>query len=195
MLAHESEVISYNSQVIVEFAGDFDPKAFQATLKKAVCEIPWLRTKVTENFFRFDRHILSAEEINEYLLLRVLPRPLTPEEIDEFCGQKFDLKNGHSFEFLVAPLEGNKTQLIFNVHHTLCDAAGQFLLLEEILRLHSGLPVREEAKKTKVFRYRHLYKIMGAKWFLSKLWENRKSLKKQRLYKMAGLIDHPEYRG
>lgn len=195
MLAHESETISYNSQIVVEFEGGIDPIFFKAIIKKAVEEIPWLRTKTRETLFNFKREIVDISEIDLTKTLEVRKSVLTQTDLDEFCSRKFNLAQGHSFTFLLAPIDENRTQLIFNVHHTLCDAAGQFLLLEEFFRLMNNQPVREEATKTKTFRYRNLFNIMGAKWFLNKLWENRKSLKKQRQYKMAGLIDHPENLG
>lgn len=195
MLAHESETISYNSQIIVEFNGIIDPIVFKSIIKKAVNDIPWLRASISENVLRFNRHILESHEISLDKTLEVSDHPITDLELDRFCGMKFDIKNGQCFKFHISPLPNNRQQLIFNVHHTLCDAAGQFLLLEEFFRLMNNESVRPEATQTKTFRYRDLFNIMGAKWFLNKLWENRKSLKKQRQYQMAGLIDHPESSG
>ncbi len=192
MLSHESETIAYNSQLVVEFDGIINPVSFKEILHKAVLEIPWLRTKVKKSFLGWKRYVDQIETIDLTKKLVINDHPLTEEELDSFCSQKFDLENGHNFQFMIAPLANGRQQLIFNVHHTLCDAAGQFLLLEEIFRLMNSQELRPEAVKIQTFRYRHLWHIMGAKWFLGKLWENRKSLKKQRQYKMASLIDHPE---
>ncbi|MBY0415579.1 MAG: hypothetical protein K2Q18_15505 [Bdellovibrionales bacterium] len=196
MLAHESEHLSYNSQIVVEFLGKLDPLDFKAIIKKAINEIPWIRSAVSESFLRFNRHVVRPEDINLDLTLTVYDSPISQDELDSFCAKKFDLKNGHCFSFLLSPLEnGDRTQLVFNVHHTLCDAAGQFHLLEEFFKLLNHMPIKDEAKKTKTFRYRNLLKIMGKKWFFTQLFSNLKKLKNQRLYKMAGLIDHPEATG
>ena len=195
MLAHESETIAYNSQIIVEFDGTLDPLFFKQILKQAVNDIPWLRTKTTQGVFGWSRSVISADDVNLNLAIKISDHPISVSEMDNFCSQKFDLENAHTFTFLISPLPGNRHQLIFNVHHTLCDAAGQFLIMEEIFRLMNNMPVREEAKKMETFRYRHLWTLMGAKWFIGKLWENRKSLKSQRQYKMASLVDHPESSG
>jgi len=197
MLAHESEHVSYNSQIVLEFEGHLDIDKFINTLKKTIYEIPWLRTRVTQGFLSFNRVVLKDSSPcfneNQYLIAR--DHILSQDEIDEFCKMKFNLKKAHSFTFLVSPLAQNKTQLIFNVHHTLCDAAGQFLLLEEIFRIYNDQDVRPEAREIKTFRYRNLHKSQSLKWVLRQLWENRKGLKKQRQYKMAGLIDHHEQQG
>jgi NRPS condensation-like uncharacterized protein len=195
MLAHESDTVSYNSQIIIEFAGGLEFEKLKEAIAHAVRDIPWLRSKTTQTFFQFKREILDFKAINLSKCLIIKDYPLNQDEIDQFCKTKFDLKNGHNFTFLVSPLDNGLTQLIFNVHHTLCDAAGQFLLLEEFFRILNNEEVRAEAKLVNTFRYRDLIKYMGIKWFLGKLWENRKSLKKQRQYKMAGLIDHPEQTG
>lgn len=194
-MAHETDQLVYNSQVVLEFEGAIDPEAFKQVIKTAVAEIPWLRTTVQEKTFSFDRRILNADQIDLNKTLVVHNSPLTQDELDAFCATRFDLKTGFNFKFLIAPLNETKTQLIFNVHHTLCDAAGHFLLLEEFFRLMNNQPVRAEAKKTETFRYRDLWKIMGTKWVLTHFWNNRKGLKGQRQYKMAGLIDHPENPG
>jgi NRPS condensation-like uncharacterized protein len=195
MLAHESLEVSYNSQIIVEFDGLLNIESFKKVIKKAVKDIPWLRTTTSQSFFSFNRNVVDESFVNLEKALIVKNAPLNQDELDEFCKLKFDLLNAHSFTFLISPISNSKTQLIFNVHHTLCDAAGQFLLLEEFFRLINNEEVRPEAKKIQTFRYRNLFSIMGAKWFTSQLWKNRKSLKKQRQYKMAGLIDHPENPG
>lgn len=192
MLAHESEAVSYNSQIVVEFDGFIVPEQFRETIEKAVSSIPWLRTKIITNYFCFDRKIMNAKEIELSKTLIIKDYPITSGELDEFCKMKFDLKAGHCFTFLIAPLTNNRTQLIFNVHHTLCDAAGQFLFLEEIFRIMNGEETRSEALKPATFRYRDLRKHMGIKWFIKQIWDNRKTLKNQRQYKMATLIDHPE---
>lgn len=191
MMAHETDKIAYNSQIVLEFEGHIQPEAFKEIIRTAVCEIPWLRTSVKEKMFSFDRRILNADQIDLNKTLEVRHSPLTQEELDQFCATKFDLENGFNFKFMLAPLNETKDQLIFNIHHTLCDAAGHFLLMEEFFRLMNNLPVRPEAKKTETFRYRDLWKIMGTKWVLTNFWKNKKALKSQRQYKMAGLIDHP----
>jgi NRPS condensation-like uncharacterized protein len=197
MLAHESDEISYNSQIIVEFEGTLELDKFKLAIEKAINEIPWLRTKVTQGFFQFKRSVVSLADVslqfNRHLIVK--DHILTQDEIDQFCKMKFNIKKAHSFTFLISPLAENKTQLIFNVHHTLCDAAGQFLLLEEIFRLLNSQEVRNEAKEIKTFRYRNLIKHLGKKWVLKQLWANKKALTKQRQYKMAGLIDHPTEAG
>ncbi len=197
MLAHESSDVSYNSQIVVEFEGCLDLQKFKKVIHKALAEIPWLRTQITQGYFQFHRIILPHDhqffKNNNYLMVK--DHVLSQEEIDEFCKTKFSLKEAHNFSFLLSPLKHNKTQLIFNVHHTLCDAAGQFLLLEEFFRLLNDQEIRPEAREIKTFRYRNLGHYMGFKWVLRQLWENRKGLKSQRQYKMAGLIDHPNNTG
>lgn len=197
MLAHESDVVSYNSQIVVEFDGVIDFDLFKEVIKKAIADIPWLRAKVTQGFLQFKREILKpdSQELYENNFLEIKTHVLTQDEIDDFCKTKFNIGRAHTFAFLISPLKNNKTQLIFNVHHSLCDAAGQFLLLEEFFRLLNNQEVRKEAREIKTFRYRNLINSLGIKWVLKQLWANRKGLKKQRQYKMAGLIDHAHATG
>ena len=195
MMAHETDKLAYNSQIVVEFEGKIETEDFKEIIKKAVAEIPWLRTSVKEKIFQFERTVLETQQIDLNKTLVVYESPINQDQLDEFCATRFELDKGFNFKFLIAPLSASKTQLIFNIHHTLCDAAGHFLLLEEFFRLMNNQPVRVEAKKTETFRYRDLLKIMGAKWVALNFWKNKKPLKSQRQYKMAGLIDHPNNPG
>lgn len=193
MLAHESDEVSYNSQICIEFNGELRLEDFKTAVEKAFYTIPLLRTKVKITNFAFKRYYDSKAIIDIGKVI-YLPNEtvLSNDQIDEFCNSKFDLFNEPPFRFLIGKTKQDKYLLIFNVHHSLCDAAGQFHLLEEIFRIMEGLPVREGARSDKVFRYRSLYKYMGWKWFLQALWDNFKPLSKQRQYVMASLIDHPE---
>lgn len=194
-MAHQTDQLAYNSQIVVEFTGQIEPEKFKQIIKTAVAEIPWLRTSVKEKMFQFERTVLEADKIDLDKTLVIQESPLTQDQLDAFCATRFDLEKGFNFKFMIAPLSADKTQLIFNIHHTLCDAAGHFLLMEEFFRLMNNQPVRPEAKKTETFRYRDLIKIMGAKWVAINFWKNKKPLKNQRQYKMAGLIDHPNNPG
>jgi len=48
MLAHESEYVSYNSQLVVEFNGDVRLNDLRGAIDKAIKEIPLLRSKIDE---------------------------------------------------------------------------------------------------------------------------------------------------
>jgi len=117
---------------------------------------------------------------------------LSQDAIDEFSQKKFNLQLSPAFRFLLGKTETGKNILIFNVHHTLCDAAGQFHLMEEVFRAMNGMEIREGAKTDKVFRYRDLYKYMGWKWVFEQLKIHLRPISKQRQYMMATLIDHHE---
>lgn len=192
MLAHESEFISYNSQICIEFYGDVKLEEFKQALLFSIKSIPLLRSKVKIGFFNFERTYLTDHSWNCDEVLEIKNEMLTQVELDQFCNRKFDLKKGPSFKFLLTKTLTNKNLLIFNVHHSLCDAAGQFHLLEEIFRTMENMPIRAGALSDKVFRYRNLWTFMGKKWFSKQLVENFKPLSKQRQYQMATLIDYPD---
>jgi NRPS condensation-like uncharacterized protein len=192
MLAHESEHVAYNSQICIEFTGDLNSESIKKSVQEFIQEIPLLQTYIKIGLFRFDRRIKKNLEINLAEVLTFSDKILTQDEIDNFCQKKFDLSRPPLFRISFSKKENQKNLMIFNVHHTLCDAAGQFHLLEELFRKMNQLPIRKEAKTTHVFRYRHLHRYMGLKWVLKNIKEEFRSLKKQRMYQMATLIDHPE---
>lgn len=192
MLAHESDTISYNSQIMVEFDGDNRRDDLRSAIDIAMREIPLLRSHVEETSFQFKRYFTDRPEIRADDILTLKKEVLTQDAIDQFCQEKFNLLTQLAFRVLLGRLPSGRNVLIFNVHHTLCDGTGQFLILEEIFRIMNGLEVREEAKKAEAFRYRSLWRYMGWKWFLGQLYGNYRPLKKQRQYKMATLIDSPE---
>lgn len=192
MLAHESEYVSYNSQLMVEFKGDVRLDDLRVAIDQAIREIPLLRSKIEETAFRFNRYYLEKADLTSFDVVELRDEVLTQEAIDAFSQKKFDLQVSPAFRFLLGKTEAGKNILIFNVHHTLCDAAGQFHLLEEVFRAMNGMGIREGAKTDKVFRYRDLYKYMGWKWVFEQLKIHLRPISKQRQYMMATLIDHHE---
>jgi|GEM_PF-782345 len=190
MLAHESETVSYNSQICIEFEGLVNKDQLLSAIEQFINIIPLLRTTVTKGFLNFKRQIKPKNDldINRFLIFK--DSTIIQEDIDSFSQMKFNLSEGHNFCILVSRLQTGKNILIFNVHHSLCDAAGQFLLLEEFFRILNGLPVREEAKTTQVFRYRSLVKYLGIKWVFNNFLESFRTLKAQRNYQMATLVDN-----
>jgi NRPS condensation-like uncharacterized protein len=191
MLAHESEYVSYNSQIMVEFSGDSRIEDLKNAVNRAIKEIPLLRSHIEETFFNFKRFYSELSELSAEDVVELRETILSQDEIDEFSQKKFILRISPAFRFLMGKTDAGKNILIFNVHHTLCDAAGQFHLLEEVFRVMNGQKIREGATTDRVFRYRDLWKHMGWKWYLSHIKDQLRPLSKQRQYKMATLIDHP----
>lgn len=192
MLAHESDYIAYNSQIVLEFKGDINLELMRTAIDKAILEIPLLRSYVKETYFNYKRFYSKLAVFNSHQVVELREEMLDQDSIDQFCQKKFDLSKSPAFRFLIGKTPDQKNILLFNVHHTLCDAAGQFNLMEEIFRVMNGMEIRKEAKKDKVFRYRSLWKYMGVKWFLRQVYDQLRPLKKQRQYKMSSLIDHPQ---
>ncbi len=192
MLAHESEVVRYNSQIAVEYRGDAGLNELIGAVDQAINEIPLLRSFITITPFSFKREYKSKADFSAKDLIKYYDGVLSQESLDFFCYEKFDLTKSPAFRFSLSQTANGKNLLIFNVHHTLCDAAGQFHILEEIFRIMNHLPIRDGAKTDEVFRYRALWKFMGMKWFLKQIFDNLRPLSAQRQYKMASLIDHPE---
>lgn len=192
MLAHESEHIAYNSQIVVEFKGDIQLELMRTAIDKAILEIPLLRSYIKETHFSFKRFYSTSADFNSHQVVELRDEVLDQDSIDQFCQKKFDLSKSPAFRFLIGKTQDQKNILLFNVHHTLCDAAGQFNLMEEIFRVMNGMEIRQEAKKDKVFRYRSLWRYMGIKWFLGHVYDQLRPLKKQRQYQMGSLIDHPQ---
>lgn len=191
MLSHESEEVSYNSQLAIEFFGEFKIEDFKFAVKKAISEIPLLRSYVVISKFSYKRFYADIDiDINDFVFFS--EEIITQDIIDSFCQKKFDLTKPSPLSFLISKTAEGKHIIIFNIHHTICDAAGHFHILEEIFRVMNGLPIREGAKTDKVFRYRDLWKYMEKKWFLKQIIDQCRPLSKQRQYKMATLIDHPE---
>lgn len=190
MLAHESEYVSYNSQLMVEFSGDLRLDDLRLAIDHAIMEIPLLRSKIEETFFSFNRYYYPKADLNSFDVVEVRSSILEQQDIDQFSQRKFDLQTSPAFRFLLGKTVTGKNILIFNVHHSLCDAAGQFHLLEEIFRAMNGLEIREGAKSDQVFRYRDLSKYMGVKWVFQQLKKHLRPISKQRQYMMATLIDH-----
>ena len=191
MLAHESEYIAYNSQIMVEFNGDIRIADMKAAIDQAIHEIPLLRSYIEETTFQFKRFYKKSADFSADQVIELRKEVLDQESIDLFCQKKFDLSKSPAFKFLIGKTPEQKNILLFNVHHTLCDATGQFNLLEEIFRVMNGMKIREGAQTDQVFRYRFLWKHMGWKWFLGHIYTQLRPLSKQRQYKMASLVDHP----
>jgi NRPS condensation-like uncharacterized protein len=195
ILAHESDYVSYNSQICVEYNGELELAKLRFAVDKCIHEIPLLRSSVTRGILNYHRTYKDKIKLNSESVVSYIDHVLSQDEIDTFSCAKFNLNIPPLFRILISPLglnSSNRYLLIFNVHHTLCDAAGQFHLLEEIFRAFDGLEIRKEAKLPRVFRYRHLTEYMGWKWVLKNIKEQFKPLSKQRHYQMATLIDHPE---
>lgn len=192
MLAHESEEIAYNSQIMVEFLGDVRLADMRAAVDQAIKEIPLLRSHIEETAYNFNRFYKSEADFNSFEVIELRSKILDQDEIDQFCQKKFNLSQSPAFRILIGKTALQKNILIFNVHHTLCDAAGQFHLLEEIFRVMEGQDIREGAKTDKTFRYRDLLRFMGWKWFINQVYTQLRPLAKQRQYKMASLVDHHE---
>lgn len=192
MLAHESEYVSYNSQIMVEFKGDVRLEDMRAAIDKSIREIPLLRSHIEEKVFDFKRLYQSVADFNSHQIVELREEVLDQDSIDEFSQRKFNLSQSPAFRILIGQTSAGKNILIFNVHHTLCDAAGQFHLLEEIFRAMNGMEIRGGAKTDKVFRYRDLWQYMGWKWFVGQIYAQLRPLSKQRQYQMATLIDHHE---
>jgi len=192
MLAHESEYVSYNSQLVVEFNGDVRLNDLRGAIDKAIKEIPLLRSKIDETILSWNRYYDDKADLTSLDVVELRDEILSQDAIDEFSQKKFNLQLSPAFRFLLGKTETGKNILIFNVHHTLCDAAGQFHLMEEVFRAMNGMEIREGAKTDKVFRYRDLYKYMGWKWVFEQLKIHLRPISKQRQYMMATLIDHHE---
>ncbi len=191
MLAHESEYVSYNSQLMVEFRGETRLNDLRRAVDQAIREIPLLRSHIEETLFAFKRFYKKESDLTSHDVVEIREEILDQDSIDEFCQKKFNLSISPAFRFLLGKTKEGKNILIFNVHHTLCDAAGQFHLLEEVFRAMNGMSIREGAKTDEVFRYRDLWKHMGWKWFLGHIKNELRPLSKQRNYQMATLIDYP----
>jgi len=192
MLAHESEYVSYNSQIVVEFNGNVRLNDLRGAIDKAIKEIPLLRSKIDETILSWNRYYDNKADLTSLDVVELRDEILSQDAIDEFSQKKFNLQLSPAFRFLLGKTETGKNILIFNVHHTLCDAAGQFHLMEEVFRAMNGMEIREGAKTDKVFRYRDLYKYMGWKWVFEQLKIHLRPISKQRQYMMATLIDHHE---
>ncbi len=191
MLAHESEAVSYNSQIAIEYISIDDHAKLIRAIDQVISEVPLLRSFITITTFSFKRMYKDVADFSATELVSITDQVLTRDELDKFCNKKFDLTKSPPLRFSLSKTAENKNLLIFNVHHTLCDAAGQFHLLEEIFRIMNNIPIRDGARTDEVFRYRSLWKFMGMKWFLKNAWENTRPLSGQRKYKMASLIDDP----
>lgn len=190
MLAHESEYVAYNSQLMVEFNGDVRLDDLRKSIDQAIREIPLLRSRIEESYFNFRRSYSEKADLTSFDVVELRDEVLTQDAIDEFSQKKFNLHLSPAFRFLIGKTENQKNILIFNVHHTLCDAAGQFHLMEEVFRVMNGMEIREGAKTDRVFRYRDLHKYMGWKWVFEQLKIHLRPISKQRQYMMATLIDH-----
>lgn len=175
---------------MVEFKGDVRLDDMRIAIDKAIKEIPLLRSYIEETAFNFKRFYKAQADFNSRQVIDFREDVLDQNSIDQFCQKKFDLSKSPAFKFLIGKTSTQKNILLFNVHHTLCDAAGQFHLLEEIFRAMNGLEIREGAKTDKVFRYRDLWKHMGWRWFFGHVYSQLRPLSKQRQYQMATLIDH-----
>ncbi len=189
MLAHENEYVSYNSHIILEFEGFFNKKLLEESVVKLAKELPILRTNVIERpwgFFRHCHHQMNFEikDVINYT------EALDQDGLDVFCNKKFDLKNKPPFRFLIYSSE-NKHKMIFSIHHSIADGAGQFYLFEEFSRIWNGKEVNSYAKVINPFRFRSLYKVKGVKWFLKNLFKNIRPMSKQRRYTMASLVTNP----
>ena len=192
ILAHESDFLHYNSQLIVEFKGEVRVNDLRSAIEKSIQEIPLLRSCIEETRFTANRYYKCSFDIPIEEILEVREEVLTQEMIDEFCHRKFNLLQSPACRFLLGKTTTENNILIFSIHHTICDAAGQFHLLEEVFRAMNGLKIRDGAKSDKVFRYRSLGKHMGWKWFFEQVKSQLRPLSKQRQYQMATLIDYPE---
>ena len=190
ILAHESSFLTYNSQLMVEFRGDIRLNDLKSAIDKVIKEIPLLRSYIDET--KFERYYKNNSDVESRDVIEVRDDILSQDEIDEFCHKKFDLSTSPACRFLLGKTNLGKNILIFNVHHTICDAAGQFHLLEEVFRTMNGMDIRDGAKSDKVFRYRDLWKHMGLKWFFGQVKSQLRPLSKQRQYQMATLVDYPE---
>jgi len=192
ILAHESDYLHYNSQLVVEFNGEARENDLRLAIGKAIQEIPLLRSCVEETRFSANRYYKMNSDIPLEEILEIREIVLTQDIIDEFCHRKFNLIRSPACRFLLGKTEAGSNILIFSIHHTICDAAGQFHLLEEVFRAMNGMNIRDGAKSDKVFRYRSLGKYMGWRWFLGQVKSQLRPLSKQRQYQMATLIDYSD---
>lgn len=191
ILMHESEEVSYNSHIVIDFQGEIDVPHFYNVLLKAIEEIPLLRSRTFEGFWNFKRKILRRHTPSLDQLITVSKTPLTQDELDNFCNKKFNISKADNFRFMIAPNVFGGKKLIFSIHHSLCDAAGHFLLMEEIFRLMNGKDVRPVAKLNTAFKYRSMVLKLGLKWIFNFFLESKKKLKNQRKYLTATLVDNP----
>jgi NRPS condensation-like uncharacterized protein len=190
LMAHETTEISYNTQLVVEFAGDFNLQQFSNALEIVINEIPLLRSRVYLGYYSYQRTYVKNRSYLMSDVLEFKDTILSQDELDLFCKTKFDLKNGKCFKFLVTKTPEGKFRLIFNCHHSVTDAGGQFQILEEIFKVMDGKTVNPAAKNSKPFRYRDLFRIMGLKWMLTHFFKNMKTLSRKRKHHMASIVEN-----
>ncbi|MGZ3809784.1 MAG: condensation domain-containing protein, partial [Bacteriovorax sp.] len=118
MLAHESEYVSYNSQIMVEFKGDVRLHDLRSAIDRAIAEIPLLRSHIEETLFRFKRFYKKESDLKSQDVVELRDEVLSQDAIDEFAGRKFNLSISPAFRFLIGKTTSGKNILIFNVHHT-----------------------------------------------------------------------------
>jgi NRPS condensation-like uncharacterized protein len=193
ILAHETSHIHYNSQFLIELSGNFDSQKFELTVDSLIEQIPALRSKIKTKPWGFKRTIYKKSWFKAKEIIYTKEN-LTDSDIDDFCYKSFDLKNDPPIRFLISK-NSTSTLIVFSVHHSLCDGAGQALILEELLRVWSGKPVSYYSTKTKTVHWRDFSKKMGMLWVLKQLYINFKSGKATRVYNMASLVDNQNAKG
>jgi len=190
ILSHETNHTHYNSHFILNITGNIDLPRFEKTVYSLGEQIPLLRTTIQTLPWNYRRKMHSKSWFRKQNLIHYANN-ITQQQQDDFCNKAFDLKREAPLRFLISK-ENFGYQVIMSVHHSLCDGGGQALLLEEFLRVWNNEPVSKYAAKTDSIRFRDLLKEMGFLWKLKKIYEHKPSLKKQRHYKMASLVDYPE---
>lgn len=181
MLSHESEVLHYNSHLVLEAAEFVDPEALSARIIQLCQGIPLLRTRLKQGVWGPKRYVASPKQHREFLdsnkLLKVTG-PLSQGEHDDFCNQAFDLYRDAPLRFLLEIWpDRSQSRITFSVHHSICDGAAQEL--------------SEWATRSQSLRWRHLLVgAMGWRWVIAQFRKYARPLGNLRRYEMASLIEN-----
>ncbi len=171
MLYHESENLSYNSQLVFEFESKLEREKMLATTNEWIESLPQVRSTIEDSPFWPQRYSykkawFQASDIFSF------SEGIQDKQMDQFCCQKFHLGFEPAVRFLLQS-EGERHRLIFSCHHSLFDGAAQIFSFEAWAQIYNGHPCPKALTELRTFRYRDVVKKVGIKTFLSLLWKNR----------------------
>lgn len=149
-LLHQQEdnLNIYNSPIVMELRGDFNPEAFSNAMLALTARHESLRTVFVTVNGEPRQRVISSEYARYQVLYQDLRQEAGMEErinalIRKHSHTPFDLERGPLWRCSVLHTADNAYLLLFAIHHIITDAVSMRVLLKELMLLYQqqALPV------------------------------------------------------
>jgi hypothetical protein len=183
ILAFESELINFNSHLVLEIEGDIDHAKIISTFKKLVSFEPltWIIPNTSNGRF--------FQKSYESILIENQISILNETELENFWDKKFKFPEEIAIRLALVKEENKKiSKIIFSFHHSIYDGHAQFNFLKDYLDIYNGKNYQPRTLSD-VYKFRKYFFKTSPIWLVKMVRDFFKINKKKNKIKIARLYD------